>query len=523
MNNYVVFKDGTQRVKGRYAFERNVEAIKAVADAIQSSLGPKGLNKMIVDTLGDVIITGDGAQILEEMQIENPAAKMFVDFAKSISKNYGDGVTSAVVFMGALMRKAEDLISMNLAPMRINDGFRKAYEETKSLIESYQIKIDSNDKDILRQIALTAMNSKGLEDSKAIFANIIIKALDNIAEIRGNSLQVDLDNIQFIKKEGEPVKNTQFVEGVIIDKEIVYPMMPRIVKNAKIALIDGALEIIKTNISSEVAISSPSVIQDFLSQEKQMIQEMVDAIQKSGANVVFCQKGIDETAQNFLYKRGILAVRRVKNSDMKKLARATGADIITQIKSITIQDLGSAKKVSQKSIGSDNMIFIEGCSSPKAITVLIRGSTEIIVDNAERSLKNALSAVKNTLEHPYIIPGGGSIEVQLRKGLLEYAERIGGKEQLAIEQYADALEIIPRLLIENSGKDPLDLLTELRSKVDYSKNQLYGYDAYSGQIVDVKTHGILEPAHIKRNILAMATELAIVFIRVDEYIKSATK
>ncbi len=522
-SKFDLLKKGTERIQGKTAFNRNVDAILAVAEAIHSSLGPKGLDKMIVDTLGDVIVTGEGARILEEMQIENPTAKMVVELAKTIKKNYGDGVTSAVLFVGALMAGARELVELNIAPPQIIDGFQKALLNTRRIIDQSQISIDPTDQIKMRQVAISALNSKYTDVAQQHFADLILSTLYDIADFREDHYNVDLDNIQFIKKEGASVEETQFIDGIIIDKEVVNPMMPHLLTDTKIALIDSALEITKTDFSSEIEISNASMIQDFKSQEQAMVKEMIDALHQVGATVVFCQKGIDDHAQSLMVKHGILAVRRVKHSDMKKLARATGANIVTQVKTLSAADLGSAAHVAQKRLGSDNMMFIEGCAGPKAVSILIRGNTEMIVDLVERALTNAIHTVKNVMEHPVIVAGAGSIEVQLRKSLMDYASSVGGKEQLAIKEYANAIEMIPTFLIENAGKDPLDVLTALHSKVDHTQSHYFGFDATSGQIVDTQEMGLYDSAYAKAHVFSMATELVLALIRVDEYLKSAGK
>ncbi len=522
-NPVIVLKEGSQRIKGKGALSINIEAIKAVAEAIKTTLGPKGLNKMIVDTLGDATVTGDGAKILEELGVENPAAKMIVDLSKTLHKNIGDGASSAVIFIGELMARVQEMIEMNLSPTLIYEGFIHAINETKRILEKISICVDISDKKILHEVAITALNSKSLEDSKTLFADIIVDAIIHILEIRGEKTYIDLDNIQIVKKEGEGLNNSKLIEGIIIDKEVVSPMMPKLVRRAKIALVDGALEIVKTDFSSEIQISSPEEIESYLKKEESMLKDLVEALVNVNATVVFCQKGIDEMAQHYLAKNNIMAVRRIKQSDMKKIARSTGATIVTQIKGISANDLGYAQHISEQKIGQDSMVFIEGCEKAKAVTILIRGGTELGVDDAERALKNGLSVLKCLVDHPRIVGGAGSVEIELRKQLLTYGEKIGGKEQIAIEEFAESLEIIPKIIVENSGKDPLDVITSLRAKGNYAENQYMGFDAYLGQIVNTVDKGIIEPMIIKKQILSLSTELAIIFIRIDDYIRSSGK
>ena len=520
---FLVLRQGTERKKGRNALSINIEAIKTVAESIRTTLGPKGLNKMIVDSMNEVTVTGDGAKILEELSVENPAAKMVVNLSKTIHKKVGDGSSSTVIFLGELMKRTYDMISVDISPTLIYEGYMHALKEIKRLLKSLSMKIDKKDKEILINIAKTTLNTKNLFNATPYFASMIVECIFNITEMRGNNPYVDLDNIQLIKKEGEGLSNSQLIMGIIVDKEVVSSIMPKYIKNPKIALIDGALEIIKTDFSSEIQISNPDEISGFLQQEENMIKELVDVLISSGVNVVFCQKGIDEMAQHYLAKSNIMAVRRVKHSDMIKLSRATGAKIITRIKRIQSSDLGNAKLVSEQKIGRDNMIFVEECEDPKSLTILIRGGTELIVDDAERALKNGLGVVKSVIENPEIVGGAGSIEIELRRHLHLFAQKMGGKEQIAIENFADALEIIPKTIIENSGKDSLDYITSLRSQIDYSKKNYYGFDSISGEIVNTYEFGIIDSTSIKTEIFSLATEMAISFIRIDDYIRSSSK
>ena len=518
-----ILKKDTEQYRGRNALSMNIEAIKTVAEAIRTTLGPKGLNKMIVDSMKEVTITGDGAKILEELNIENPAAKMVVDLSKTIRKKVGDGTSSAVIFLGELMNRTNEMIAVNISPTLIYEGFIRAHKEVKKLLKLLSTKIDRNNKEILKNIAETALKTKNLIGTTSHFAEIVVDCVLNISQMRGDSPYIDLDNIQLIKKEGEGLINSQMINGIIVDKEVVNPIMPKYLKNAKIALIDGALEIVKTDFSSEIQINNADEISGFLKQEESMIKDLVDVLRSTGVNVVFCQKGIDEIAQHYLAKSNIMAIRRVKHSDMVKLSRATGANIVTRIKSIQASDLGTAKHVSEQKIGKDNMIFVEECEDPKAVTILIRGGTELIVDDAERAIKNSLGAIKAVIESPEIVGGAGSIEIELRKKLLEFAQKMGGKEQIAIENYADALEIIPITIIENSGKDALDFITNLRAQIDYSNKKYMGFDSISGKIVNTHKFGIIESAAVKSEIYSLATELAISFIRIDDYIRATKK
>ena len=517
----MLLKDETEHIKGKKALTINIEVIRAVSETIRTTFGPKGLNKMIVDSLGDITVTNDGAKILDEIGVENSAAKMIVELSKTIHKNVGDGVSSSVIFIGELLAKTLDLITLGISPTQIYEGYLRAMKEVNKHLKSVAFSADSVDLQILSKLAHTVLNSKVSTEDNDKMVLLITRSLLSICENHDNHSTIDLDNIQIVKKEGKSLSESSLIEGVIIDKEVVNPMMPKYIENAQIALLDGSLEIIKTDFSAEIQITNPNEISSFVEKEKTMIEDLIKSLAETGVNVVFCQKGIDELAQNFLNKSHIMAIRRVKHSDMKKLSRATGARIITQVKGISQNDLGFAQIVSEKRIGKENMIFVEKCKLPKAVTILIRGGTEIITDDAERALKNGLAAVKSYIENPFYVSGAGSIEIELRRHLLQYAQKIGGKEQIAIEQYADAIEILPKILVENSGEDPLDIITTLRSKTNMAKKQYFGYDALSGKIVDPVQTGIIEPLQVKLKVFSLATELAVTFIRIDDYIRAS--
>lgn len=519
---YVV-NERTKRVDNEGALAMNVDAMTAIAEMIKTTLGPKGMNKMLVDGMGEVSITNDGSKILEEIQTEHPAAKMIIDLSKSIKKNSGDGVSSAVIFSGDLMKRVQEMIKMDISPVYIYKGFSHALKELKEILDHSAIPIDIKERKTLENCIETALNSKLLSDGKILFSKISVDAILKIKEERSNGISIDIDNIQIIKKQGEGLMDSKLIDGIVVDKEVINAMMPKTITNAKIALVDGALEIVKTEVSSEIQIRNPNEISSYLKKEEEILKDYVDAIHSSGANVVFCQKGVDETAQHFLSKYGIMAIRRVKHSDMEKLSRSTGAKIVTKIKTISESDLGNAEIVSEKKIGKDYMIFVEKCKEPKSVTVMIRGGTEHIVDDAERALKNGLSVAKSIIENPKVIGGAGSIEMELSKNLMDFARKVGGKEQIAIENYAQSIESIPKTLVENAGKDPLDIITDLRAKVDYSKKKYNGYDAYSDSIVNVINKGIIEPVSIKKQIFTLATELVILFTRIDDIIKSHNK
>ena len=516
-----IINPNTTKIRGKQAITMNITAIEAVAESIRTTYGPKGLNKLLIDPLGDLTITSDGAKVLEEMSIENPAAKMVVNLSKTIQKRVGDGSISSVLFLSELMKNTEEMLSMQLPPAIIKKGYGLALKEIKRIINSISITKDLKDTTVQRQIVTHTINTKYLINATKIFTEIIVKAIQLIAEEKDGKIKINEDNIQIIRREGEALSDSQLLQGIIIDKEIVNLMMPKHIENAKIALIDSALEIIKTDYSSEINISSPDDISNFLQQENTILKNYVDNLKSAGVNVVFCQKGIEEAAQHYLSKQNILAVRRVKHSDMKKLSHATGASIITNIKTIQPSDLGYAKNVFEKKIGKDTMVFVNECKDPKAITILIRGTSEEMIDDAKRSLQNGLRALKTFYQNNSVVPGLGAVDTEIRKQLITYSQKIGGKEQIAIEYFANALEIFQTVIIENSGKNAMEILTELKTKVDFSKKEYIGYDIINNQFVDAMEQGFLEVTEIKKQIITLATDLAMVFIRIDDYIKIA--
>jgi len=514
----IILREGTERKRGKDAQKNNIAAAKAVTEAVRSSLGPKGMNKMLVDSLGDVTITNDGATILDTIDVEHPAAKMIIEIAKTQDKKIGDGTTTSVILAGELLTLAEDLMEQMVHPNVILRGYRKALVKCKELLKEIAIKIDPNDKNILIKIAETSMNSKLISGARNHFANIAVRAVTQIKEKLGDRIVIDLDHVQIIKKEGKRLLDTNILDGIIVDKEIVHPMMPKSLRNAKIALINSALEIEKTEFDAEIKIKTPDQINKFLEEESHMLQRRVDKLNEIRANVVFCQKGIDDKAQNYLAKEGIIAIRRVKRSDMEKLARATNAKIVNDVSEITSSDLGIVGKIEEKKIGDDNMVFVSECADPKAITILIRGGIEHVVDEAERMIKDALSVVKATIENPYILPGGGASEIELAKRLKAFSRNIGGRQLLAIEIYANALEIIPKTLAENAGYNPVDLLVELRSKHEAAGGSLYGVNIEKGKPDDMVKLGVIEPLSILTQALQSATEVTSMLLRIDDII-----
>jgi len=514
----LVLKEGTRRERGKGAQSNNIAAAKAVADAVRSTLGPRGMDKMLVDSLGDVVITNDGVTILKEIDIEHPAAKMLVEVAKTQDEEAGDGTTTAVILAGELLKKAEDMIEQNIHPTVIASGYRLACDKSRETLEKVATKISIKDTDVLKKVATTAMSSKSASGHKEHLADIAVKAVTTVAEQRADgSYFVDDDNIQIVKKQGGSIADTELVDGIIVDKERVHPGMPTEVKDAKIALIDAALEVKKTEIDAKIEITDPTQLQAFLNEEEAMLRRMVDTVKKSGANVVFCQKGIDDLAQHFLAKEGIYAVRRVKKSDMEKLAKATGGKVVTKLDELSKDDLGYAKLVYEKKIGEDEMTFVTGCKNPKAVSILIRGGTEHVVDEVERSLEDATSVVAVAIEDGKVITGGGSSATEISLALRDYAATVGGREQIAIEAFADAVEAVPRTLAENAGLDPIDILIELR-KEHKKGNKYAGVNVFTGKVSDMKKENVIEPIRVGTQAISSATDAAVMILRIDDVI-----
>ncbi|HUW89379.1 MAG TPA: thermosome subunit beta [Candidatus Nanopelagicaceae bacterium] len=517
----LILREGSERKQGKDAQRNNIAAAKAVAEAVRSTLGPKGMDKMLVDSLGDVTITNDGATILDTIDVQHPAAKMIVEVAKTQDDKVGDGTTTSVIIAGELLNLAEELIEQGVHPSIIFRGYRKALVKSKQILQDLAIKIDNNDTQTLIKVAETSMNSKLIVGVKNHFADIAVRAVSQVKEERGGNILIDLDQIQIIKKEGKSLLDTNLIEGIIVDKEIVHPMMPKSLRNAKIALVSSSLEVEKTEFDAEIRIQTPDQITKFLEEESNMLKSRVNKLKDVGANVVFCQKGIDDKAQNFLAQENIITIRRVKRSDMEKLARATNAKIINNIFEVTSDDLGKAGKVEEKKIGDDNMIFVSECTNPKAVSILIRAGIEHVVDEAERMLHDALSVVRAAIENPYILPGGGASEIELAKRLRVYAQSIGGREQLAIEVYANALEIIPKTLVENAGYNPVDLLLELRSKHESESGNAYGINMQLGKPDNMENLGIIEPLMILSQAIQSATEVASMILKIDDVIAAS--
>ncbi|MGC8581156.1 MAG: thermosome subunit beta [Thermoplasmata archaeon] len=515
----LILKEGTKREKGRSALMNNIEAAKAIADAVKTTLGPKGLDKMLVDGMGDITITNDGVTILKEMDVENPAAKMLVEVAKTQDQECGDGTTTAVVMAGELLKKAQDMIDQNIHPTVIGSGYRIASAKALEIINSLSEKIDIKDTKTLQKIAETAMNSKGVASAKEHLGKIAVKAITSIVENRDGKNIVDLDNILIVKKQGGSVDQTEMIDGIIIDKERVHSGMPSVVKDAKIALIDGALEIKKTEIEAKIEIRDPSQIENFMMEEEKMLKNMVETIKKSGANVVFCQKGIDDLVQHYLAREKIYAVRRVKKSDMDKLAKACKANVVTKISELSPEDLGKAKLVEERKIGDDAMTFVTGAENAKSISILIRGGTEHVVDEAERSLDDALNVVAVAVEDGAIIFGGGATAEEIALRLRDFATKVEGREQFAVHAFADALEVIPRTLAENAGMNPMDILVSLR-KAHKDGNVYSGVNVNEGKVGDMKEINVIEPIRVGRQAIESATEASVMILRIDDIIAS---
>jgi len=513
----LVLKESALQQKGRDAQKNNIAAAKLVADLVKTSLGPRGLDKMLVDSLGDVTITNDGATILKEIDAQHPAAKMMVEVAKTIDTEVGDGTTSSVVFTGALLEKAEKLLEKDVHSTVIVDGYQAASAKALELLTNFAKSVKPDDQESLIKIAKTSMQSKLISEDSDSMSKLVVDAVLKIAEKNGDVYSVDLDNLKVEKKSGASIQDTALIKGIVLDKEIVHSGMPTKIQKAKIALVNAALEVEKTEMSAEIRISDPTQMQMFLEEENRMLKEMVTKLHNAGANVLICQKGIDDISQHYLAKHGILAVRRVKESDMTKLAKATGGRITTNIDDITEKDLGSADLVQQKKIETDKWVFIEGCKNPHSVTLLIRGGSQRVVDEVDRSIHDSLMVVKDVIEKPSIVSGGGSAEAYLAGQLNEWADSFDGRESLAIKQYAEALEAIPLTIAENAGMDPINTIISLRAKQNSGKKGS-GINAREGKVGDMYSLNIVEPLVVKEQIVKSATETACMILRIDDVI-----
>lgn len=515
-----ILPEGTLRSTGKGAQKTNIAAAKAVAETVRTTLGPKGMDKMLVDSMGDVVITNDGVTILDEMEIEHPAAKMIVEVAKAQEDEVGDGTTTAVVLAGELLHSAEQLLDKNIHPTVIAKGYQIAADKALEFLEKLGKPISTENRKVLLDIATTAMTGKNVEVAKEKLANIAVDAVLKVLEEVDGRPYIDTENIKIEKKEGGGVDDSKLIEGLVIDKEKVHSGMPKLVRNAKIALLDCALEIKEPETDAKIQITDPSQLQAFVEQEQRMLKQMVEKIVTTGANVVFCQKGIDDLAQHYLAKAGIYAARRVKKSDMEALAKATGARIVANLNDLKGSDLGSAGLVEERKLGKDNMTFIEGCSNPKAVSVIVRGGTEHVVTEAERALNDAVGDLAAAIVYGKAVAGGGAVEIELARKLREFAETLSGREQLAVQAFAETLEVIPRTLAENAGLDPIDCLTELKARHDKGERDI-GLDVFTGKAEDMWAKGVIEPLKIKTQAIQSASDAAIMLLRIDDVISAA--
>ena len=515
----IVLKEGTKREKGKGAQSNNIMAARAISDAVKSTLGPKGMDKMLVDSMGDVVVTNDGATILKEIDVEHPAAKMIVEVAKSQDEECGDGTTSAVILTGELLKYAGELLEQNIHPTVICGGYKLAAGKAVDTLNKLAITIKAGDKKTLKDIAMTSMASKGASSEKELLADVVVDSVTSIAEKINDKTYVDLDNIQIQKKQGGGIANTEIIKGIILDKERVHEGMPKHIKNAKIALVNAALEVKKTEVDARIQIQDPTQLQAFLDEEEGMLRTMVEKIKKSGANVLICQNGIYDIAQLFLEKYVIYSVRLAKKSDMEKLAKATGAKIVANLDGLTSKDIGYAGNVEEKKIGDDKMTFITDCKNPKAVSIMIRGTTEHVIDELERGLHDALSVVKVALEDAKMTPGGGAAATAVAMALRDYAPSIGGREQMAIEAFANAIEIVPKTLSENAGLDPIDMMLEVRRAHKIGKKHA-GINVLSGKIDDMVKNKVIEPLRVSLQEIEASSEAATMILRIDDVIAS---
>ncbi len=516
----LILKEGTGRSTGKDAQRNNITAAKIVAETVRTTLGPRGMDKMLVSTIGDVTITNDGATIMKELDVQHPAAKMLVEVSKTQDNEVGDGTTTAVLLTGELLEKAEKLLDKDVHPTVIVDGYKKAAEKAIEMLDKMSIPISEKDDTILRHVAMTSMYSKGIVVAKEHFADIAVKAVKQVSEKVDGKIKADIDLVKIVKKHGKGLEETELVKGIVIDKEISHAQMPKKIEAAKIALVNAKLEIEKTEFDAKININNPDQMHLFIEEEEKMLKDMVSQVEKTGANVLFSEKGIDDIALHYLAKNGIAAVKNVSSGDLEKLSKATGGRIVANVKDLTKEALGEAKLIEETKIGDDKLIYVRDAKNPKAVTIVIRGGTEHVVDEADRSLHDALSVVRNALEDGKIVAGGGAPEAELAKRLREYAVKVGGREQLAIEGFAEALEAVPTTLAENAGLDPIDILVELRSKHERPGNPWFGVDVYSGNVKDMRKLNVLEPVRVKQQVVKSASEAASMILRIDDVIAS---
>ncbi|HEX9239135.1 MAG TPA: thermosome subunit beta [Candidatus Bathyarchaeia archaeon] len=516
----IILREGTSRSRGQDALKANIMAAKIIAESVRSSLGPKGMDKMLVDGFGDVTITNDGATILDEMEVQHPAAKMMVEVAKTQDDEVGDGTTTSVVVAGELLKKAEELIDQGIHPTVIVDGYRQASNRALEVLDEIAIKIDPIDKATLRKVAEVSLASKILAEDKEAMAELAVNAILQVAEKTPDGYKVDIDDVKVEKKPGESLTDTALIKGIVLDKEIVHPGMPKRVEDAKIALVDAPLEVEKTEFDAKINIENPEQMKAFLDEEEKMLKDMTDKVSNSGANVLLCEKGIDDVAQHYLAKKGILAVRRVKQSDMEKLVKATGGKVVSNVNDLRPEDLGFAKLVEERKVADDKMTFVEGSKNPKAVTILVRGGSERLVDEAERAIHDALCVVRDVVLDPRVVAGGGAPEAEVARRLREHAQKLSGKEQLAVIAFGEALETLPTALAENAGLDPIDILVQLRAA--HEKGQLWaGVDVNESKVADLKERGVLEPLGVKVQVIKSASEAAGMILKIDDVIAAA--
>src|SRR5271169_589599 len=517
---YIILKEGSSESKGRDAQRNNMQAAKLIAELVKTSLGPRGMDKMLVDSLGDVTITNDGATMLKEIDVQHPAAKMMVEVSKATDNEVGDGTTSGVILAGSLLEKAEDLINQDVHPTVVVDGYMKALEKAEQVLEKIAEKVDPTSRADLIKVATTSMQTKLVSDDAPFLAGLIVDAVSQVAEKSADGYKVDIDNVKVEKKPGGSMMDTKLISGVALDKEVVHSAMPKKVEGAKIALINSPLEIEKTEFSAEIRINDPDQMQKFLDEENSILKGMVEKIEKAAANLIICQKGIDDVAQHYLARAGIMAIRRVKESDMSKLAKATGARIVTNLDDLSSKDLGQAKLAEERKIEEDKWVFIEGCKNPKAVTILVRGGSQRVVDEAERALHDAIMVTKDVVEMPSIVAGGGAPEVEVASQIRAWAQKLSGREQLAALRFAEAIETIATILAENAGMDPIDTQVDLRAR--HSKGEKWaGVDALSGKVANMWNKSVVEPTAVKTQILKAATESACMILRIDDVIASS--
>ena len=513
----VILKEGTERSTGRDARGSNIMAARIVSEAVKTSLGPKGMDKMLVDSFGDVTITNDGATMLKEMDVQHPAAKMMVEVSKTQDDEVGDGTTSVVILTGELLGKATELMEKKVHPIVIIDGYRQAEEKALEILEEIAEKVDPKDKEVLKKVSMTTMASKLINQHSEYLSGIAVEAVLQVAEDSNGGYEVDLDNIKIEKKPGASITDTRLIQGLIIDKEVVHDGMPKQVKKATIGLLNAAMEIEKTEFDSKIAIETPEQMQAYLDQEEQMLRDMVKKVKDAGINVLLCQKGIDDMVQHFLAREGIFASRRLKKSDMEALAKATGAKVVNSVDQLSKEDAGYAELVEERKISDDKMIFVEGCKNPKAVSILIRGGTERVVDEADRSIHDALCVVKDVVQEPKIVAGGGAPEIETARLLRDFAEKLAGRERLAVVAFADALEVIPITLAENSGMDPIDAISEMQS-AHAKGNKWVGVNGYTNKVEDLSKINVYEPMVVKAQAIKSATEAATLLLKIDDII-----